>query len=99
MLVLSYLGILALIPLLIKKDDRDVQWHAKNGLFLAIAVFAIYLVLWIVDIATGDVLGCVSAIAGCVLWLGYLVVIIIAIMKAVKGQRMRFPFISDMADK
>ena len=35
MLVLSYLGILALIPLLMKKDDPEVQWHAKNGLALA----------------------------------------------------------------
>ena len=30
-LVLSYLGILCLIPLLAKKDDPEVQWHAKNG--------------------------------------------------------------------
>src|SRR5436190_18583440 len=36
-LVLSYLGIFCLIPLLAKKDDPDVQWHAKNGLGLFIA--------------------------------------------------------------
>ncbi len=29
MLVLSYLGILALIPLITEKNDREVQWHAQ----------------------------------------------------------------------
>lgn len=101
MLVLAYLGILALIPLLIKKDDRDVQWHAKNGLFLFVAYIALYIVIWGVQWAVQDVvgLGCVFGILGCVLWIAYLVVIILAIMKAVKGERMRFPVISDMADK
>ena len=32
MVALSYLWILALIPLLMKKEDKEVQWHAKNGL-------------------------------------------------------------------
>ena len=32
MLVLAYLGLLALIPLLTEKDDKEVQWHAKHGL-------------------------------------------------------------------
>ena len=34
MLVLSYLGLLALIPLVVEKNDKDVQWHAKHGLVL-----------------------------------------------------------------
>ena len=40
MLVLSYLGLLAIIPLLVEKDE-EVQWHAKNGLVLFLAVFAV----------------------------------------------------------
>lgn len=101
MLILSYLGILALIPLLIKKDDREVQWHAKNGLFLFIAYIVVYIVIWGVQWALQDImgLGCVVGLLGCVVWIAYLVVIILAIVKAVKGERMRFPVISDMADK
>ncbi len=93
MLVLAYLGILALIPLLIKKDDREVQWHAKNGLFLFIAYIVVYIALWAVQWAVRDLmgLGCVFGVLGCVLWIAYLVLIIMAIMKAVKGERMRFP--------
>lgn len=101
MLVLAYLGILALIPLLIKKDDREVQWHAKNGLFLFIAYIVVYIVLWGVQWAVQDLmgLGCIFGILGCALWIAYLVLIIMAIMKAVKGQRLRIPFVSDLADK
>src|SRR5881409_2199473 len=36
-LVLAYLGILSLIPLIAKKDDPEIQWHAKNGVALFIA--------------------------------------------------------------
>src|SRR5437764_1140355 len=36
MLVLSYLWFLSIIPLVAKKEDREVQWHAKNGLILAL---------------------------------------------------------------
>ncbi|MBW3671712.1 MAG: DUF4870 domain-containing protein [Acidobacteria bacterium] len=101
MLVVSYFGIFALIPLLVKKDDREIQWHAKNGLFLFIGFFIVAIALWMVEIAVGDVmgLGCIAWLLGCVLWIGYLVLIIMAIMKALKGQRMRFPYVSDFADK
>ncbi len=34
MIVLSYLWLLALIPLVVEKEDREVQWHAKHGLVL-----------------------------------------------------------------
>ena len=30
MIVLSYLWLLALVPLLTEKDDKEVQWHAKQ---------------------------------------------------------------------
>lgn len=101
MLILAYLGILALIPLLIKKDDREIQWHSKNGLFLFIAYIVVYILLWGVQWAVQDLmgLGCVFGILGCALWIAYLVVIILAIVKAVKGQRLRIPFVSDLADK
>ncbi len=99
MLVLSYLGILCLIPFLTKKDDPEVMWHAKNGLGLFIAE-----VIWIViRIALGFVripgLGCGMATIGCVVWLGFLALTILCIMKAVNGQRFRIPVITDFAEK
>ena len=37
MIVLAYLWPLALVPLLLEKQDADVQWHAKHGIVLMIA--------------------------------------------------------------
>jgi uncharacterized membrane protein len=103
MLVLSYLGPLALIPLLTKKDDRDVQWHAKNGLGICVAEIAIVIVWAILEILVLRHLGCLSWLLGttmnCVFGIGSLVLFIIAVMKALKGQRLRLPVISDFADK
>jgi uncharacterized membrane protein len=96
-LVLSYLGILCLIPLLAKKDDPEVQWHAKNGLMLFFAEL-----VWIairIAIAFSHILSCGMAIIGCVVWIGFLVLSIMGIIKAVNGQRFRIPILTDMAEK
>ncbi|HSP13810.1 MAG TPA: DUF4870 domain-containing protein [Thermoanaerobaculia bacterium] len=102
MVVLSYLWILALIPLLTKKEDREVQWHAKHGLAILIAE----VVLWIALTAVGFFIprgmggmGCGIGIVQCVVWCAFLVVRIMCIVKGVNGQRFRVPVISDMADK
>lgn len=99
MLVLSYLGILCFIPLLAKKDDPEVQWHAKNGTVLFFAEL-----IWLV-IRIGMIFiripfaGCGLSIISCAIWLGFLALSIVAIMKAVQGQRFRIPIITDMAEK
>lgn len=45
MLVLSYLGVLALIPLLTVKDSDFVKWHAKQGLILGVGGFIVMTLL------------------------------------------------------
>ena len=37
MIVLAYLWPLALVPLLVEKNDPEVQWHAKHGIVLMVA--------------------------------------------------------------
>jgi uncharacterized membrane protein len=101
MIVLSYLGLLALIPFLVEKDDREVQWHAKHGLVLFAAVIALLFVLWIptsiLDI--GCLGGCATTSAYAVLSLAILVVHVMAIIKGLNGQRLILPGISQFADK
>src|SRR3954466_14125065 len=79
MLVLSYLGILALIPLLVKKDDKEVQWHAKNGLGLTVAWILLWIVIAIIERFMPGVVSCGIAVIHCVLALGFLAVIVLAI--------------------
>ena len=99
MLVLSYLGILCLIPLLVKKDDPEVQWHAKNGTALFGAEIAWVIVVIILTLVRIPLLGCGITMISCVVWIGFLVISIMAIMKAMKGERMRLPVLTDFAEK
>jgi uncharacterized membrane protein len=98
MLVLSYLWFLSIIPLVAKKEDPEVQWHAKNGLVFAIAYTAIEAVFWIIG-HFFPLVGCLVVWIPCLVALGYLVVIIMGIVKATSGQRFRLPMLSDYADK
>jgi uncharacterized membrane protein len=101
MLVLSYLGILALIPLLVEKEDPEVQWHAKHGIILAVA----WIVLWIAVTIISAVLSFagIGAVLGCLLSLvipiAILVIHILCIVKAINGEKFRLPVISDFADQ
>lgn len=89
-LVLAYLGILALIPMLTVKDSEFVQWHAKNGLVLGVGggiAISIIGMLPFIGLIT------------CLLAPALLVVDIVAMMKALKGERWRIPGVSDIAEK
>lgn len=90
MLVLSYLGLLALIPLLTVKDSEYVRWHAKNGLVLGFGGGIVLSILGAIPI-----LGLVTCLLGPAL----LVVDIMAMVKSFNGQRWRIPVVSDIAEK
>jgi len=102
MVVLSYLWILCLIPLLTNKDDPEVQWHAKNGLSILIAEVVIWTAFTIIRLVAWRVMGaltCGLSVISCVIWLGFLAVRVMCIVKGVNGERFRVPVISDFADK
>jgi uncharacterized membrane protein len=100
MIILSYLGLLALIPFLVEKDDREVQWHAKHGLVLTGLWIVVSIVLAILTslIAFMDI-GCTGCVLHSVLMLVILVVHVMAIVKGLNGQRLILPGISQYADR
>ena len=97
MLILAYLGLLALVPLLVEKDDKEVQWHAKHGLVLT----ACWVIIWMGFLALSFIpgVGCVTSIISLFVPIGWIIVTILAIVKAMNGQRFLIPGISDFADK
>lgn len=99
MILLSYLWLLALIPLVVEKEDREVQWHAKHGLVLAVAELIFWVVFQILLFVLGSVLGCLVAIFVPLIVLGIVIVHIIAIVKGINGQRLIVPGLSQYADK
>ena len=97
MLVLSYLGLRALVPLLTEKDDKEVQWHAKHGLVLLVAEVLAWVVYFVLSMIPG--VGCVIMVLAPVIWLIFVVLRIICIVKGVKGQRQLIPGLSDFVAK
>lgn len=96
MIVLSYLWLLALIPFLVEKEDREVQWHARNGLLLTGAEILLWIALSMLSVATSAVdLGCTGCMLQSVLGLVLLVVRVMAIIKGVGGGRLHIPVLSD----
>lgn len=100
--VLSYLGLLALIPLLVEKDDSEVQWHAKHGLVLTVAEFVCMIGLWIVIMIVGAIsggLGCILGLIWPLFMLAILALHIMCIVKGLNGERFTVPGVSDFADR
>jgi len=102
MIVLAYLWPLALVPLLVEKQDAEVQWHAKHGIVLMLAelvlLFAYITMTSIVSLATLG-LGCVLSIFLVFGWVAILAVHVAAILKGVHGTRLIVPGISQYADR
>jgi uncharacterized membrane protein len=102
MIVLSYLWILALVPLLVEKEDREVQWHAKHGIVLLVAEIVLWIAVSIVSFVismASMTLGCVVSLLTFGLWIGILVVHVMAIVKGVNGGRFLIPGISEYANR
>jgi uncharacterized membrane protein len=102
MLVLAYLPPFAVVPLLAEKNDPEIHWHAKHGIVLMTAEMLLLLGLVVVAL----VFGLMTAGIGCALlalvpipFLAFLILHVIAVLKAFSGKRLIIPIISDYADK
>jgi uncharacterized membrane protein len=102
MIVLAYLWPLALVPLLLDRDDPEVQWHAKHGIVLMIAelvlLFGYIMFTSIVSLATLG-LGCVLSLFLVFAWIGILALHVAAILKGINGGRLIVPRVSDYTSR
>src|SRR5712692_10165895 len=83
MIVLAYLWFLALVPLLVEKDDREVQWHAKHGIVLMVAELILGVALVTLAAVVGLValgLGFVVSIFAMLAWIAVFMLHIVAIV-------------------
>ncbi len=88
--VLSYLSILVLIPLLTTKDDPFVKFHIKQGFVLLV----IGVVLWL--LGSMMYLPMIYPIL-MIAQLGLLVLIVLGIVNAVKGDEKELPLVGQFA--
>lgn len=102
MIVLAYLGPLALIPFIAEKEDQEVQWHAKHGLVLFAAEIVLWIVVGVLNFAVTAIfppLGCITIILCLLLGLAILAFHIMCMVKGNQGERLKVPTLSDFADK
>lgn len=93
--ILSYLGILVLIPILAAKDSPYARFHANQGLILCIAAIlysVAYSVLSAIILAISWRLYFIVSILG-FLGIIFLVLCIIGIINAANGSAKELPFI------
>ncbi len=88
--MLAYLWLLCFIPLIFKKEDRFVMFHAKQGLVL----FVYTLILWLINFI--PFIGPVLGFMGFIVW-G--IVVIVSIIHVMMGRSWKIPFISEFASK
>lgn len=88
--VLSYIPVVNLIPLLIKRDDDFVHFHAKQGLI----IFLVWIVIWVIS-----KLPFIGWFFGSLLSLALFIVCIVAIVKVLMGETWEIPVVSKYADK
>jgi uncharacterized membrane protein len=107
---LSYIGIVGLIFFFIEKENRFVRFHAMQGILTGIGagvlVFILAIVTMIIGLILANVSGALAAIFSMLLylvilllWLGALGALIFGAVKAYKGEKYKFPFVGDMAEK
>jgi uncharacterized membrane protein len=88
--VIGYLGILCLIPLLLKKENKFALFHGKQGLVLFLGEFVFFFISII------PLLGWFIGFLG-ILICGILS--LIGIIQALIGNYWRMPVVADIADK
>ncbi|TAN57967.1 hypothetical protein EPN15_02470 [Patescibacteria group bacterium] len=80
---LSYLWLLSVVMLVLKKDDEFVKFHAKQGT----VIFVASIILWFIPIL------------GWMLQVAVLIAVVIGFLKAYSGEKYKMPVIGDLADK
>ena len=83
---LSYFGIFCLVPLLLKHESAFAQFHAKQGLVLAIAFAVGSFVFWIPLIG----------------WAAFLILVItdlLGLVAVLRGRAWRIPVVQDIVEK
>jgi len=87
---LSYIFILCLVPLLLKRTSEFTQFHARQGLTITVAWF----IFWVIGIV--PILGWLISFLGN---LALLVISIMGVIKTLDGQAWEIPYIYQWSKK
>lgn len=97
LLILGYCSLLGVVPLLASRD-REVRWHAWNGLLLFGAVAAVGIAATLLGIVF-PALSCLYGVAMLIVSFLYVSVAILGVVTALQGKRLMVPGISRHATR
>lgn len=98
--MLAYITIVPAIIFLVMEPynkNKFVRFHAWQNIFFAIAMTVLWIGLVIIGMI--PIIGWLTIILWPVIGLGALVVWILLLVKANKGEKWKLPFIGDLAEK
>lgn len=94
---LSYISLLFIIPWIIKKEDRFVMYHVKQGVALFLAEAIVWIILWFLEtlLITIFSFGALTLITVLykLAWLFFAALSIIGIYYAIKGKKKPLPWL------
>ena len=100
MLFLAYFGIFALIPFSVVKDSDYVHWHSKQGLTYTVACVALWIAWTVINVILGFLhLGFLGLFGSLALFFATFVVWLLAVIKAMGGERWRIPVVADLSER
>ncbi len=99
--VLAYLvGWLGgLVIFLIEKKNKFVRFNAMQSLLLGIAAFVLWFVIVFLQIVLPSGLDCLVTILMPIIWLGYLILSIVLMVKSYNGEKVVLPVIGPIAEQ
>lgn len=93
--ILSYIGILFLVPMLAAPKSQFAQYHAKQGMILFITSVILYLVFYGLAFVSIGLIGFLSFIP----WLFVVIWSILGIVNAINGEEKPLPVIGTLIKK
>jgi len=107
------IGVIAIISLVMEKENRFVKFHALQAVLLYVGWIVLMIAFWIIAIiltvvgvaasaatnsgAMGGLFGGLLSLLGLVIGLAFLIGIILAAVKAYQGQEFKLPVIGNIA--
>ncbi|HKP36899.1 MAG TPA: DUF4870 domain-containing protein [Pyrinomonadaceae bacterium] len=109
------IGIIAIISLIMEKENRFVKFHALQSILLHVAAVVVMIAIWIIGVvimfagfaaaaatdsgALGGLAGMLFGLIWFVFIILYLVGLIMSAVKAYQGNTFKLPIIGNMAEK
>ena len=100
---LSYISILFVVPMVLRNEDEDIHFHAKQGLVLFGAEVAVWLAIFLLDtflaiiFPAGEI--ALIRVIGAIAWVGFMALSIAGIYVAARGKKWKMPVLYRIAQR